>query len=102
MTNFIPQLAANNQGPWEELESYCRTLAAQGNEIYIVTGPVGNIGTIARRQSYRAAIYLESCVWFCRTATTICRESIAAHALSDKSCRIFRRSTSMLRGGNFA
>lgn len=48
MTNFVPQLSANNQGPWEELESYCRTLAAQGNEIYIVTGPYGSIGTIAQ------------------------------------------------------
>lgn len=47
MTNMVPQLAANNQGPWEELESYCRTLAAQGNEMYIISGPVGNIGTIA-------------------------------------------------------
>lgn len=47
MTNFVPQLAANNQGPWEDFESYCRTLAGQGNEIYIIDGPVGNIGTIA-------------------------------------------------------
>lgn len=47
MTNMMPQLAANNQGPWEELESYCRTLAGQGNEIYIIAGPSGNIGTIA-------------------------------------------------------
>jgi DNA/RNA endonuclease G (NUC1) len=50
MTNFIPQLAANNQGPWEEFETYCRTLASQGNEIYIITGPVGSIGTIASGQ----------------------------------------------------
>lgn len=50
MTNFVPQLAANNQGPWEEFETYCRSLAAQGNEIYIITGPVGNIGTIASGQ----------------------------------------------------
>jgi endonuclease G len=47
MTNMVPQIPANNQGPWEEFESYCRTLAGQGNEIYIVSGPVGNIGTIA-------------------------------------------------------
>ncbi len=47
MTNFVPQLPANNQGPWEDFESYCRTLAGQGNEIYIVTGPVGNVGTVA-------------------------------------------------------
>ncbi len=48
MTNFIPQLSANNQGPWEEFESYCRTLASQGNEIYIFTGPYGSGGTIAQ------------------------------------------------------
>ena len=47
MTNFVPQLAANNQGPWEEFESYCRTLANQGNEIYIVSGGAGVAGTIA-------------------------------------------------------
>jgi endonuclease G len=47
MTNMVPQLAANNQGPWEELETYCRTLAGQGNELYIFSGPIGNIGTIA-------------------------------------------------------
>jgi len=47
MTNIMPQLPANNQGPWEDFESYCRTLAQQGQEIYIVAGPSGNIGTIA-------------------------------------------------------
>lgn len=47
MTNFVPQIAQNNSGPWEDFESYCRTLAQQGNEIYIVSGGVGNIGTIA-------------------------------------------------------
>lgn len=48
MTNFVPQLGANNQGPWNDFENYCRTLANQGNEIYIFDGPVGNIGTIAQ------------------------------------------------------
>ena len=47
MTNFVPQLSANNQGPWEDLESYCRILASQGNELYIFDGPVGNQGTIS-------------------------------------------------------
>ncbi|HMJ08542.1 MAG TPA: DNA/RNA non-specific endonuclease, partial [Pyrinomonadaceae bacterium] len=48
MTNFVPQLSANNQGPWEEFETYCRSLANQGNELYIFDGPSGNIGTIAQ------------------------------------------------------
>lgn len=48
MTNIVPQLAANNQGPWEEFETYCRTLASQGNEIYIISGTNGNVGTISQ------------------------------------------------------
>ncbi len=41
MTNFLPQHPDNNQGPWEDFETYCRTLASQGKEIYIYTGPAG-------------------------------------------------------------
>lgn len=48
MTNIVPQLAANNQGAWEDFESYLRTLAQAGQEIYIISGVVGNIGTIAQ------------------------------------------------------
>lgn len=48
MTNFLPQLPANNQGPWEDFESYCRSLAIQGYELYIFAGGYGNAGTIAQ------------------------------------------------------
>lgn len=48
MTNIVPQTAANNQGPWEEFETYCRSLVNQGNEIYIYSGVHGNFGTIAQ------------------------------------------------------
>lgn len=48
MTNFIPQLGANNQGPWNDFENYCRSLANAGNEIYIFSGGHGNAGTIAQ------------------------------------------------------
>jgi len=41
MTNMVPQLPANNQGVWADLESYCRTLVSQGNELYIISGGVG-------------------------------------------------------------
>jgi endonuclease G len=47
MTNMIPQLPANNQGPWASLESYCRTLVNSGNELYVVSGGYGVQGTIA-------------------------------------------------------
>ena len=45
MTNIMPQAPANNQGPWEELESYCRTLVNQGNELYIIMGGAGTGGS---------------------------------------------------------
>ena len=47
MTNFVPQIAENNSGAWEDFESYCRTLAQQGNELYIISGGQGSNGTIA-------------------------------------------------------
>lgn len=48
MTNIVPQLPANNQGPWNDFENYLRSVAQQGREIYIVSGVAGNIGTIAQ------------------------------------------------------
>ena len=47
MTNMVPQLPDNNQGPWQDFENYCRTLATQGQEIYIFAGGHGTAGTIA-------------------------------------------------------
>jgi len=47
MTNMIPQAPDNNQRTWANLESYCRTLASQGNELYIISGGYGSKGTIA-------------------------------------------------------
>jgi endonuclease G len=41
----MPQAPNNNQGPWEELESYCRTLVNQGNEMYIIAGGAGMGGS---------------------------------------------------------
>ncbi|MGI8788787.1 MAG: DNA/RNA non-specific endonuclease [Pyrinomonadaceae bacterium] len=44
MTNVMPQAAGNNQGPWNNLENFCRSLATQGNELYIIAGSVGTGG----------------------------------------------------------
>jgi endonuclease G len=46
MTNMMPQAPNNNQGPWEKLETYCRTLVSQGKELYIYAGGYGSRGTI--------------------------------------------------------
>ena len=46
MTNFIPQAPFNNQGPWENLESYCRSLVTNsGKELYIIAGGSGQGGS---------------------------------------------------------
>jgi len=44
MTNIFPQAPDNNQGPWAQLENYCRDLVAQGKELYIVAGGAGEGG----------------------------------------------------------
>jgi endonuclease G len=45
MTNMLPQAPRNNQQTWANLEDYCRTLAAAGNELYIIMGHYGSGGT---------------------------------------------------------
>jgi endonuclease G len=42
MTNMIPQLPANNQVTWANLENYCRSLVSSGNELYIISGGWGS------------------------------------------------------------
>ena len=45
MSNIIPQTQAQNGGPWETLEGYCRGLAQSGNKLYIYSGTWGEGGT---------------------------------------------------------
>ena len=45
MTNMIPQAPKNNQIPWANFESYCRSLVSSGHEVYIVAGPWGRGGS---------------------------------------------------------
>ncbi len=45
MSNIIPQSPNVNRGNWESLESYCRKLVSEGNELYITAGVYGEGGT---------------------------------------------------------
>ena len=46
-SNVVPQASDMNQGPWANLENDLGDLARfQGREVYIVTGPAGNKGTL--------------------------------------------------------
>jgi hypothetical protein len=47
LTNVLPQSPQNNRGPWARLESTSRNLAQAGNELYIISGPIGSLGTLA-------------------------------------------------------
>ena len=44
MTNISPQAPVLNQQTWGDLETYCRKLIYQGNELYIVAGGYGTGG----------------------------------------------------------
>lgn len=48
MANMLPQTPDLNRQVWESLESYCRTLARQGNRLFIVAGGYGSAKTIGR------------------------------------------------------
>jgi endonuclease G len=45
MTNMTPQAPDHNRGVWKSLEEYERTLTLQGNEVYVIAGPLGQGGT---------------------------------------------------------
>ncbi|MBC7880653.1 MAG: DNA/RNA non-specific endonuclease [Anaerolineae bacterium] len=47
MTNIIPMAPENAQGPWRDLEEYCRELVAQGKELYIISGGHGTGKTMS-------------------------------------------------------
>lgn len=40
LSNITPQRSALNQGPWVKLENEERTLAEEGNTVYVLTGPL--------------------------------------------------------------
>jgi DNA/RNA endonuclease G (NUC1) len=45
--NIIPQAADLNQGPWAQMENDLGDMAkSQGKEVYVVSGPAGNGGTV--------------------------------------------------------
>jgi len=56
MTNIIPQHPDNNQGAWNDFENYLRSVANAGNEVYTITGPTGNMGTIGSTVQNRIVI----------------------------------------------
>ena len=47
LTNIVPQSPANNQGLWADLEQHGRDRVREGNEIYLVAGSTGSLGTLA-------------------------------------------------------
>jgi endonuclease G len=48
MANMLPQTPDLNRQVWESLESYSRTLAQKGNQLFIVAGGYGSAKTIGR------------------------------------------------------
>lgn len=46
MSNIVPQTGSLNQFPWEKLESYARSLARKGNDLYTIAGVYGEKGRL--------------------------------------------------------
>jgi len=66
MTNIVPQSPDNNQGPWADLEIYCRDLVEAGNELYLLAGTagVGGEGERGRRDTIgRGRITVPEFIW---------------------------------------
>jgi endonuclease G len=47
LSNVLPQAPANNQGLWAQLEDDARGLVGRGDELFIVAGGYGSLGTLA-------------------------------------------------------
>lgn len=58
MTNITPQTPDLNQGPWEKLESYSRSMIRRGGTLYIVAGSYG-----ARRERVKSKITIPTNFW---------------------------------------
>ncbi len=39
MSNIIPQASSHNRGLWADFEDYCRSMASDGSEVMIISGP---------------------------------------------------------------
>jgi endonuclease G, mitochondrial len=65
MSNIVPQAPDNNRGPWEGLESYCRSLAKSGKELHIIAGPLGTegLGSKGRVKVIKGKIMVPSDLW---------------------------------------
>lgn len=58
MSNIAPQTPDLNQGPWEKLETYSRTIARREGNLFIIAGGYGN-----RRERVRSKITIPTNFW---------------------------------------
>lgn len=47
LSNVLPQAPENSQGLWAQLEEHARDLVGQGDELYIISGGAGSLGSLA-------------------------------------------------------
>jgi endonuclease G, mitochondrial len=58
MTNITPQTPELNQGPWEKLETYSRSMARREGNLFIIAGQYGN-----RREKVKNRITIPTNFW---------------------------------------
>ena len=117
LSNMVPQAAHNNQGPWEKLESYSRTLVGQGKELFIVSGGVVSggprtvgAGVVVPDGAFKVVVVLNSVGQGPRDVTTATRviavlmpndDSHIAKADDWTPYRVSVRAIESLTGFNF-
>ncbi|MBJ7259078.1 MAG: DNA/RNA non-specific endonuclease [Chthoniobacterales bacterium] len=81
MSNIIPQASQNNQGLWANFEDYCRTLAANNNEIVIISGPAQFTGSrLGNQMSVPGSVWKIAVIVSNATSATPANERIATSA----------------------
>lgn len=58
MSNIIPHASQNNQGLWANFESYCRSMASDGDEVLVISGPAHFTGSrIGNQMSIPSSVW---------------------------------------------
>ena len=81
MSNIIPQASQNNQGLWANFEDYCRSLAANNNEIVIISGPSQFTGSrLGNQMSVPGSVWKIAVILSNATSAIPANERIATNA----------------------
>jgi endonuclease G, mitochondrial len=63
MSNMFPQLPELNRGPWAQMEDWTREQLSRSSEIFVMSGPLGNKGTLSAGLSNPNGVVVPEFTW---------------------------------------